>query len=155
MEFVRAPLFRIWEIMTSSGVTDQDVRYIKHALLCAVFCFRRIEKTSVRYAAMQMREDLAAGHDACDWTALQKIQAVVAERDSLRLSTGKVPSAAAVSAHLEKHARVAGQNDKYSHAFVDSALTVSARMLSDANTAKPLTDFEDRFGSAAPPQLGL
>ena len=77
-------------------------------------------------SAMRHRENISADADAVDWTALQRVQRVISKRESLHAATGKAPTAQAVSAKLDENVAVPQRNDKYSRAFVDSALTATS-----------------------------
>eukprot|EP00974_Lingulodinium_polyedra_P102551 9930128-Lingulodinium_polyedra.AAC.1 len=124
-EFLLAALFRARELV-QAGITDSDMRMLKKALCSCIMVFRKLPSSTMKYAAMQLRENLATDADAVDWTALQRIQCVMAERDSLQAATGKMPTAQAVSAKLDENVSVSSRNEKYSKSFVDCALTATS-----------------------------
>ena len=82
-ELVIPVVMRVAALLADKNTTDSDVRHIKTALRSCTFVFKAVSASDMKYWAMQFREDLRSYADAVDWTALQRIQCVMAERDTL------------------------------------------------------------------------
>ena len=128
-----------------AGAYDEVVASWRKAFTSTIFCFRVIGMDQVRFEAMNLREKTINDAAVVTWTALQKIQVVMNEAALMT-----APTAAKVAATFEKKVSCASASEKFSAAFVDSAMTVHTRLLNLPICRRLLIQIDNELANGNP-----
>jgi hypothetical protein len=94
------------------------------------------------HAAMQLRENMANDHETMSRTQLQRIYEIIYFRDVYARTHGRDQASAANIAAEYAKVRMAKGREKISKSFVDTALTIHARLLALPSAEKLLLDMD-------------
>ena len=132
----------------SRGV-DAVLRQWRQAFLSVQFDFVRIDASKASMHAFQQREDMLAKGEQVAWTTLQRVQMVIREKYAMEYTGAKCTSAKLASTFAEG-VTLAKSSESMSAAFVDAALTVESRVLSQEVCVEALAYLEDTYGIQSP-----
>ena len=132
----------------SNGVESEVwEEWRRKALSCtATFQVHASEAERCR-VAMQLREKLANDHETMSRTQLQRVYEVVFFRDQYAKTHGRDQATAANIAAEYGKVRMAKGREKISKSFVDTALTIHARLLSIPEAERLLFEMDTRAPS--------
>ncbi len=137
------------DIMADAGNEILDEWRV--TLLTASFVFQYIEGLDrIHFAAYQIREDLGADFKAMRFSTLQKIFDVQ-NFVTRKTRGGQCPLPAAEVAKIySDNIRFSGASESVTDGFVDTALTVSSRLLSIPAVREVLVSFDSEYGLRNP-----
>ena len=107
---------------------------------------RVVEVPNIRFEALNLRGAVIANAATVTWTTHQKISMVINEGATL----GNTATTKAMANVFEKEVAFAPTSDKMSVSFVDSALTVNRRVLSNDVCKELLEEMDAQYGAQGP-----
>ena len=147
-EFAHAAIFACGrDIEAQKG--DAVLREWRHVFRTVQMDFVRASTGKASLHAFQLREDYLARGEQVAWTTIQRVQLVIREKAALEFAGTKC-SSAKLAAVFASGVSLAKSSEPMSPSFIDAALTIEARVLSNDVCSVCLTLLEDHYGISGP-----
>ena len=133
-----------------AGASDDLLQEWRRQLLTVPFEFVECEGEDPRhFAALQYRENLVANYAGMRYSTIMKIFDVEAFMDRKARTTGRLTSAAC-AAMYRASLTISAASEEITDSFVDMALTISQRLLSNQSIRQALIEADQEFSTRNP-----
>ena len=141
-ECLHAWLFAVHKAIVNNANDTQLRKWLQVALSVEITFTKLDSVDEIHFNAVQKREDLAANAMFLGRTALGRILEVAGFKARKEQGSGPM-SSAAVAELYKAHCRIVNPDEQVTTNFVDNALTIQRRLLSQGNIMNILLDAED------------
>ena len=150
MEVVHSLLMAVTRDI-DAGVEPDTLQEWRRIFLGTTFIFKYIENdTDFHFAHLQSRENLGIDFASMRHSSLQRILDLAAFKHRMQATTGQQWSAAHVSEQYRSNLQLSETSDDITDSYVDMALTVHSRLLSNQKLADLAMALDEEEGTKNP-----